>query len=58
MQTPVAKTEQIQFSTQEKTQRQHVIECAACAVTALHIHSNLRSPWTGGFWEGDLEEAP
>lgn len=52
----VPDNEQVQFSTQERTQRQHVGEFVACAVTALQTLSSLRSLGTGGLRGGDLEE--
>lgn len=39
-QTQVAKNEQVQFSSQERTQGQAVIECVAYIATALHAQSN------------------
>lgn len=46
--THVASNEEGRFSTQEKTQRQHMIEFGAYTVIVLQTQSSLRSPCTRG----------
>ena len=51
----MADNQQDQFRTQKKTPRT-VTELVAYPMTALQTQSSLRSVWTGGLWDCDLEE--